>query len=187
MSFLAAAPTLRYGAAADGQSAFATPTVSNVNEKGPSAPTGRRAFPTWGWRVTVAAMKARCQCGALQAHISGEGDGVMCHCKACQRRSGSPFGMMIYYDVDAVELSGTATEYTRLADSGDKLTHGFCPTCGTPFYLSTARHPGGIGISVGAHEGSDSLPPVRSVFEESRHPWVEVPSSSQNFPRGRKG
>lgn len=111
----------------------------------------------------------------------------MCHCKACQRRSGSPFGMMVYYDADQVTLSGLATKYTRTADSGDELTHGFCPTCGTPFYLTTAKHPGGIGIASGAHDGSDLAPPVRSVFEECRLPWVEIPPTTTRFERGRDG
>ncbi len=132
-------------------------------------------------------MDARCQCGNLTATISGEGAGVMCHCKACQRRSGSPFGMMVYYAASDVDLSGSASEYTRTADSGDALTHGFCPICGTPFYLHTARHPEGIGIAVGAHETNASAPPLRSVFKDNRHPWVVVPQTTQSFPRGRKG
>lgn len=93
--------------------------------------------------------------------------------------------MMVYFEASAVDLAGRATEYTRIADSGDQLTHGFCPTCGTPFYLRTAKHPGGIGIAVGAIEGSASQPPARSVFEESRHWWVTVPETTENFPRGR--
>ena len=132
-------------------------------------------------------MEARCQCGNLTASIAGDGNGVMCHCKACQRRTGSPFGMMIYYEANQVSVTGDATEYTRTADSGDTLTHGFCPTCGTPFWLTTARHPGGIGIAVGAHDGHASAPPARSVFEECRHPWVDVPKTAQRFPRGRNG
>ncbi|APE28466.1 GFA family protein [Aurantiacibacter gangjinensis] len=132
-------------------------------------------------------MKAHCQCGSLTADISGEGTGVLCHCKACQRRTGSPFGMMIYYTVDQVSVSGEAAEYTRIADSGDELTHGFCPTCGTPLWLTTAKHPGGIGIAVGAHEGHDSAPPARSVFEDCRHPWVDMSAAESHFARGRDG
>lgn len=95
--------------------------------------------------------------------------------------------MMVYFDTKVVKMSGRATEYTRIADSGEHLTHGFCPVCGTPFYLTTARHPGGIGIAVGAMDGSDSAVPVRSVFEESRHGWIAIPNGVQHFPRGRKG
>ncbi len=132
-------------------------------------------------------MEASCHCGQLTATISGEGTGVMCHCKACQRRTGAPFGMNLYFDASQVKLLGDATHYTRKADSGDDLTHGFCPTCGTPFYLRTARHPNGIGIAVGVIEGNHSAPPARSVFEECRHPWVGVPEQTQGFLRGRDG
>lgn len=95
--------------------------------------------------------------------------------------------MMVYYDAEDVGLSGEATRFTRAADSGDELTHGFCPTCGTPFWLTTAKHPGAIGIAVGAHDGHDSQPPVRSVFEECRHGWVDVASAGSHFERGRDG
>ena len=93
--------------------------------------------------------------------------------------------MMVYFAGEDVEMSGEASEFTRTADSGDALTHGFCPTCGTPFYLRTAKHPGGVGIAVGAIEGSHSVEPARSVFEENRHEWVIVPDATQSFPRGR--
>lgn len=130
-------------------------------------------------------MQARCQCGKLTADIRGEGHGVMCHCTACQRRTGSPFGMMVYFAASDVSIAGASTEFTRVADSGDALTHGFCPTCGTPLWLKTARHPDGIGIAVGAIEGSVLPPPVRSVFEDNRHGWVMVPDTTMRFPRGR--
>ena len=136
-------------------------------------------------------MHARCQCGQLTATISAEaaplGGRVMCHCKACQRRTGSPFGMMVYFPRDGVTMTGEATTYTRTADSGDALTHGFCPTCGTPFWLTTTKHPGGIGIAYGAFDGSDIGPPHRSVFEENRHDWVAVPDGAVRLPRGRDG
>ena len=95
--------------------------------------------------------------------------------------------MMVYYAAKDVAISGPSTEYTRLADSGDELTHGFCLTCGTPFWLTTAKHPDGIGIAVGVHEGHDSAPPVRSIFEECRHPWIDVSQAEAHFARGRAG
>lgn len=111
----------------------------------------------------------------------------MCHCKACQRRSGSPFGMMIYFEAQNVQFTGDPTEFTRLADSGNEVTIGFCPVCGSTLYLRTALHPGGIGIAIGALEEYASTGPVRSVFEENRHSWITVPEATQRFPRARNG
>jgi hypothetical protein len=55
-------------------------------------------------------MEARCQCGQLRAEIPEDvaslGARVMCHCKACQRRTGSPFGLMVYFPREDVILSG---------------------------------------------------------------------------------
>lgn len=95
--------------------------------------------------------------------------------------------MMVYFEANSIKLTGEATEYTRTADSGDDVTHGFCPICGTPFYLRTAKHPGGIGVAVGVLDEAISNAPVRSVFEENRHEWIAVPDSTQRFPRGRNG
>lgn len=94
--------------------------------------------------------------------------------------------MMVYFDAADVEMRGAASEFVRQGDSGDDVTQGFCPNCGTQFWLKTARHPAGIGIAVGVlEEFSDA--PVRSVFEENRHDWIVVPETAQSFPRGRKG
>ena len=94
--------------------------------------------------------------------------------------------MMIYFATESVSLSGNVTDYTRIADSGNELTHGFCPVCGSPFYLKTPLHPGGIGIAAGVFE-TQAAAPVRSIFEENRFAWVNIPEDAQRFPRGRRG
>jgi hypothetical protein len=38
---------------------------------------------------------------------------IMCHCIDCQKRSGSPFGVMAYYPNDSITIVGEAREYTR--------------------------------------------------------------------------
>jgi hypothetical protein len=73
-------------------------------------------------------MQARCQCGALSATIAQDADAmtVLCHCLDCQRRSGSPFGVMAYFPADAVVIEGEATRYERRTDGGNTFTNGFC-------------------------------------------------------------
>ena len=129
---------------------------------------------------------AQCGCGQLSAEISGEPDAVvMCHCIECQRRSGSPFGVGAYYPESAVTLSGISTRYTRAASSGNDFTTGFCPTCGSSLWWTTNYKPGVIGIAVGAMGDPDFPIPQRSVWEQSRHRWVDVSFIDGQFPRGR--
>ncbi|WP_295639808.1 GFA family protein [Novosphingobium sp.] len=131
-------------------------------------------------------MHAQCQCGLLSAEVSASSGAISaCHCFDCQRRSGSPFGVIAYFEAGQVALDGEATTYTRLTDSGATFTTGFCATCGSTVWARADKHPSMIGVPVGAFADWSFPPPMRSVFEASRHSWVEMPSDIPRFPRGR--
>ncbi len=131
-------------------------------------------------------MKARCQCGQLGATVPGPGDQIVaCHCLACQRRTGAPFGVIAYYDRAVVTLTGEVREYSRVADSGNSFTTGFCPTCGSTLYARADKHPQMIGITVGSFADPGHPPPHRAVFEDTRHGWFAFAAEMAHFPQGR--
>ncbi len=99
-----------------------------------------------------------------------------CHCTACQRRSGLPFGVAAYFPVAAVTITGERREWTR-------PTASFCPTCGGTIALALGRRPDLIGIPVGTFADPAFPPPLRSVWEENKHIWVEI-TAPQHFPQG---
>src|SRR4051812_36062476 len=136
----------------------------------------------------VMTKSAQCSCGALRAEVAGDPTGVVvCHCIDCQRRSGSPFGAGAYYPSAQVRISGESQLYTRDTASGGKFHQHFCPGCGTTLYWFADNRPEAIGIAVGAFADPAFPIPVRSVWEQSRHTWVELPDGLQHFPRGRSG
>jgi Glutathione-dependent formaldehyde-activating enzyme len=62
--------------------------------------------------------EAVCSCGQLR--VTTESDPVrisMCHCLACQRRTGSAFGMQARWRKDRVDVTGRYTEYVRISDA----------------------------------------------------------------------
>lgn len=130
---------------------------------------------------------ASCACGKVTAKVSGEPYAiVMCHCRACQRRSGSPYGLGAYFQREQVELDGETRTFVRKGESGSDLQNYFCPDCGTTVYWLTELHPDGVAIGYGLF-GDDTLAaPDRSVWEVSRHEWVAVPSG-ERFLMGRAG
>jgi hypothetical protein len=131
-------------------------------------------------------MKAQCQCGQLSVAAAGASPAVVaCHCTACQRRTGAPFGVLAYYPAEALAIAGEATRYARTADSGAGFESFFCPRCGSTVYARAAKHPAMIGVAVGAFADPDYPPPVRSVWEETMHRWVALPKAVQRFPQGR--
>src|SRR5262245_17859758 len=129
---------------------------------------------------------AQCVCGGVTIETRGEPGGVVaCHCLACQRRTGSVLGVGAYFPEDRVVVSGETKTFVRPTDAGHEFVTHFCPTCGTSLYWSSARNPGLVGVAVGAFADPSFPPPIRSVWEQSRHAWLDVSTAQPHFPKGR--
>ena len=82
----------------------------------------------------------QCHCGALRVITTGEPDRVyLCHCQACQRRTGTAFHFGASFPKEQVRLDGERTVYERDADSGYRIRFHFCPNCGTTLYWKGDR------------------------------------------------
>jgi hypothetical protein len=118
---------------------------------------------------------ASCSCGKLKATCAGEPVRVsVCHCLACQKRTGSAFGVQARFREDQVAVEGHASEYVRVGDEGSRITHRFCPTCGATVAYANSHLPGFIGIPVGAFADPTFPEPTVVVYEARRHPWADV-------------
>lgn len=117
---------------------------------------------------------AACNCGELTVTCEDEPARVsMCHCIACQRRTGSVFSTQAWFKQQQIStISGQSLEFTRKADSGGSLTFHFCPKCGSTLYWEAELFPGMIAVAVGAFADSAFPAPTHSVWERRRHPWV---------------
>lgn len=129
------------------------------------------------------AHQASCQCGQLRATAKDDPDVVVvCNCKACQKRTGSPFGEAGYFKKELVEISGDYEQWSRTAESGRALTNCFCPHCGTNVFWTLEMRPDHIGIAAGCME--TKLPePLRAIWTESKHDWVEFPEHWPTFEK----
>ncbi|KJC53454.1 aldehyde-activating protein [Bradyrhizobium sp. LTSP849] len=118
---------------------------------------------------------ARCSCGTIALSLPGPTNLVAaCHCIDCQRRTGAPFGVGAFYPAEVVTISGTPKEYVRAAESGGKVSFYFCPDCGSTVYWKADNLPAMIGVAVGAIADPNFPAPIKSVFEQSKHGWVEI-------------
>lgn len=123
---------------------------------------------------------ASCACGGLAATCEGEADYVsLCSCQDCQRRTGSAFGLVAVYAREAVTTAGAAKGYSRVAESGNTSTMHFCPTCGSTVFWDPDARPGIICIAVGAFADPTFPMPVRTVYDEHRHPWIGFEAASR--------
>jgi hypothetical protein len=124
----------------------------------------------------VHARQAACSCGQLR--LTAKGDPVrisICHCLACQRRTGSAFGFQARFPADRVRVDGRHTEYVRISDFGEERTFRFCPDCGSTVFYTAEAAPDVIAVPVGAFADPSFAPPRVSVYESRRHSWVALP------------
>ncbi len=111
--------------------------------------------------------------------MSCEGDPLavsMCHCFACQKRTGSTFGIQARWSSDRVTIDGQFHEYLRVGDDGGTATFRFCPACGATVYFDNDTMPGMIAIPVGAFADPTFPSPRRSIYGVRRHPWAIMPN-----------
>ena len=118
---------------------------------------------------------ATCRCGQLRAECTGEPVRIsVCHCLACQKRTGSAFGAQVRWPDAQIAVSGKSSTWERVADSGHKVTYRFCPNCGSTIAWVIEGWPGVTAIALGAFADPSFPAPRFSVYERRKHPWVAV-------------
>ena len=123
--------------------------------------------------------RARCSCGQLTVSCRGEPVRIsVCHCTACQKRTGSVFGAQARFRrSDVTAISGISTAWIRTADSGNRLTFHFCPKCGSTVYYELEGLPDVVAIPTGAFADPAFPAPRVSVYESRKHHWVLLDGS----------
>lgn len=114
----------------------------------------------------------QCLCGEISYSVDVEpvftGN---CHCKGCQRSSGSAFiPAMIFPEKDVV-VSGEVKYFESRADSGDIHRRGFCPNCGSQLFSRFSNMPGMLGIKAGTLNDTSNYVPKLDFYVGSAAPW----------------
>jgi hypothetical protein len=80
-----------------------------------------------------------------------------------------------------VRPDGEEKEYRRTADSGNRVTYRFCPSCGATVYYQAQAIPGCTAIPIGAFADPDFPAPRVSVYEGRKHSWVAAPPNAERI------
>lgn len=106
-----------------------------------------------------------------------------CHCRWCQRETGTAFALNAMIESDAVNLlSGTPERVLTPSNSGKGQVIVRCPNC----FIAVWSHYAGAGdllsfIRVGTLDNPDALPPDIHIFTASKQPWVILPPDKPSF------
>ncbi|WP_398469413.1 GFA family protein [Tardiphaga sp.] len=125
-----------------------------------------------------------CQCGAIRFAVSAAPTRVsICHCRMCQKASGSPFASLA--DIQKENFAWTRGQPSAFKSSSI-AERDFCAKCGTPLSYRRIEGPN-IEIMTGAFDRPDRVVPTSQFGSESRLGWVgnvsNLPSktTAQNY------
>jgi len=130
-----------------------------------------------------------CACGAVRYRVKNAPFRTsVCHCRNCQRRTGSAFGVGIYFKEQDFELlRGELKPYRfRSDESGRWLCMEFCTSCGTTVTWTAEVFPGGRGIAGGTFDDTSWLKIDRHVWTRSAHHWMAYPPGVERFDKSSR-
>lgn len=126
-----------------------------------------------------------CACGAVRYEISGEPIfSNHCQCRDCQRVSGTGHGSYLTFaGRKSVTLTGKATQRDVTGDSGGVKTHGFCPSCGSPVYLTFAGNPELFTVHAASLDDPGRYQPQVVTYAIRGHAWDRLDPALPKFDR----
>ncbi len=129
-------------------------------------------------------LEGGCLCGGVRYRIEGKlGPAGYCHCKQCQRASGSAFAAN----------APARTQYFRLQSGNELLAEyesspgkfrAFCRRCGSPIYSRRDSEPELRRIRLGTLDSDPGRRPLAHVFVGSKAPWFTIHDSLPQFDAG---
>ena len=131
-----------------------------------------------------------CACGAVRYRVRAQPVvGLVCHCRFCQRRLGSAFAVIAYFNEQDVEITqGQLTRCEHRSDeTGRWLRMEFCPGCGTTICHAAEVRPGLRGVAGGTFDDPDWFRIERHIWVQSARPWVSIPPDVAVHARGSSG
>jgi hypothetical protein len=108
-----------------------------------------------------------------------------CHCRWCQRETGSAFVLNALIEADRMQsLQATPDLIDTPSNSGKGQKIARCPVCRVALFSTYA----GAGeklrfVRVGTFDEPDRFPPDIHIYTESKQPWVVLPALARVVPQ----
>jgi hypothetical protein len=129
-----------------------------------------------------------CLCGKVRYSADAEPAFVgVCHCKDCQRETGTAFNVVVAVAKPELSLQGTLKTFSGRGDSGKAVNRRFCPECGSSILSEPDALPGVAIIKVGTLDDTSWVKPEMEIYCDSAQPWVSLGGERQRFPKMPSG
>jgi hypothetical protein len=126
------------------------------------------------------AITGGCLCGRVRYTAEGEPNFTgICHCRNCQRYTGSAFEPVLAFPSQAVQVQGNLNTYDDVGDSGKSVHRRFCPNCGSGIFTEADMMPGVTIVLAGSLDDPAIFKPSMEIFCSSAQPWMLEPSNQR--------
>ena len=114
-----------------------------------------------------------CLCGAVRYRITAEPIAVRaCWCRLCQYLGAGSGTVNAVFPTAAVHLEGVLATHSVVADSGNRMHRGFCPTCGTPVTSAAEERPQMLVLRVGTLDDPNAVRPAVTIWTAVAPGWA---------------
>jgi len=130
-------------------------------------------------------MEGRCTCEAVRYRLASPPLYThCCHCRWCQRQTGSPCVVNAMIETDRIQLLAGQPEMISIASpSGMGQTVARCPTCKIALWSAYAAAGDAIRfVRACTLDDSDALPPQLHIFTKYKQPWMVLPPTTPSVP-----
>ncbi|MEP6875226.1 MAG: GFA family protein [Burkholderiales bacterium] len=125
-----------------------------------------------------------CLCGAVRYRArTAAARTMVCHCRACQKQSGSAFSVSLVVARDAIDVTGATSVFEQPGDSGQAVQRHFCGQCGSPVINTLSARPGVVVVRAGTLDDPTWLAPRVHIWCDNAQPWVAIPDADTRFAR----
>lgn len=126
-----------------------------------------------------------CLCGAVRYEADWPPLAtVTCHCKNCQKQSGSALSVIVVLPRAGLTINGELATYLDTAQSGRDVQRKFCRQCGSPVVTDTAaaQVEGIIFVKAGTLDDASDLAPTMHYWVDSAQKWFVFPEHGDLLP-----
>lgn len=124
-----------------------------------------------------------CLCGAVR--FEGTTEPVIqghCQCRDCQRASGTGHISIMAVPETDIAVRGELKFFDKPADSGNMVSRGFCPNCGSSVLSRNEGMAGMLFLMAGCLDDPDQLEPALAVYTSRGNRWDKLDPSLMAFP-----
>jgi hypothetical protein len=118
-----------------------------------------------------------CLCGKVRFKVHGKivRSGV-CHCRYCQLRSGSAFGVGVWFHIQDLTINKKKLKsYQLITENKNKFKTFFCNNCGTTLCWTLSHFPKNVVIAGGVFDPPHQwIKAQREIFSRSRMRFVSI-------------